>query len=475
MAEKNTFLFGFNFQIDLIKLMLENINFFLACRKFVLPEFFSTERLEYFVRKLYEYFDKYQKIPNRVFFESLIKEGKDKIIVKVLFKERAIQKDFIIDSTEDFIKRSLFIDYHVESANLYNKNQKNPSLAYEYMVNGMEQINKVSLHTDNFDFLFKDFEKRIIEREHKINTQQIFKVKTGIYQIDRILRGGATGGEVNMLLGDAKSGKSIGLIYLGTQAVKRFVPVLHFQLEGRREETLDRYDAAFLGATLEDVFKNQIPKQLIEKMKRISDRRKYKDLLIRHYNDWDTCSILDIEREYLDVVSRGYDVKVIIIDYMDLMRSRKDYKEERHRQQSIIRDIKTFATKYNVVVWTATQASRGKKEEENDPNFILTSKNISEDYGKVRAIDTLITINSTPSEMEKGLARLFVDMARNNPAKKLIRIRRAMDRGVFYLPPGVYFEGNEKVFSERVVTAVKKEQKEIYNKKKKGVKKINVL
>ena len=123
----------------------------------------------------------------------------------------------------------------------------------------MKEINLVSMNTDQYHYFYKDFDKKIIEREHKKITNQYFKIKTGIKELDYILHGGPGGGEVWMLMGDAKSGKSLGLIHFGIQAVKRFIPVLHFQLEGKIDEATDRYDSAYLGAKYDDVVMNEIP------------------------------------------------------------------------------------------------------------------------------------------------------------------------------------------------------------------------
>ena len=162
------------------------------------------------------------------------------------------------------------------------------------MLDGMNKINLVSMNEDKFHYFYKDFNKRIVEREHLNNSGRDYQVKTGIKELDVILRGGPSSGQVWMFLGDAKSGKSLGLIHIGTQAIKRFDSVLHFQLEGKIEETLDRYDAAYSALKYNQVVKNQIPQEILDKMQRISERRNKRDLVIRGYTDWETCSILAI-------------------------------------------------------------------------------------------------------------------------------------------------------------------------------------
>lgn len=452
------FNFGKDFQIDLIKMLNESISFMLLCKSLVKPEFFTDERLKRFVELSYKYFDKYKILPDKTFFKENCKDKIDKIYVKKIFLKRQIRENYIREKVEEFVKKSMFIDFYVEAGKIYNNNPDNPDKAYDLMMEGMKKISLINMKEDKYIYFYKDFNKRILEREHRIASGKTFKVRTGIKEFDIATKGGIGGGEVWMLLGDAKSGKSTGLIYFGVQAVKRFVPVMHFQLEGKIEETTDRYDSAYMGIKYDDVVAGQIPSELLEKVYRISQKRKNTDLIIKNYVDWDSCSILDIERDYLEVFNKGIRPKLIIIDYMDLMKSRRGFQgesAERHRQQSIIRDIKTFATKYNVAVWTATQANRGNEETRNDPNYVLTSKNLSEDYGKVRAIDGLLTINCTDEEYKKGVARLWLDSSRTHKAKRKIFIKTLLDRSIFYLPKTKY----EKYNIDLNALEIKKEKK----------------
>jgi hypothetical protein len=142
------------------------------------------------------------------------------------------------------------------------------------------------------------------------------------------------------------------------------------------------------------------------------------------------------EREYLELVERGYPIKLINIDYMDLMRPRSRFSGDGgdlRAQKEIVRDLKTLAKRYNIGIWTAAQVSRGGGVDAEDPNFIFTNKNIAEAYDKVRASDILITVNVTTKEMHDNRARLFVDTVRDNPSRILIPIKRDLDHSRFYV------------------------------------------
>lgn len=426
--------FGIHFQLDIIYMMLNSTAFLLLCQKYLKPEFFSTERFEFFAKQIYKFYNSYKLLPDKTFLRSTCRDGKDRSFVKILFKKRVIREQYIKDGLREFIQRNLFVDFYENAGRKFNSGDKDS--AFDLMMNGAEQIKMVDFNEDKFDFLIKDFHRRTIDRAHKINLQTNFKVPTGIHLLDKILKGGIGGGEVFIWLADAKAGKSFALIHQGQNSAKRLIATLHIQLEGKRDQIMDRYDASFTGAQYDLIKNNEIPQEYLDKMNRIAKRRMYKDLIVRTYEDWDGYSVLDLERDYLDLKTKGHDIKLVIVDYLELMKSRKNFageNSERFRQQSIARDLKVFAVKHNVAVATASQSVRISQEQADDPNFYLTSKNMSEDYGKVRVADGLVTINRTSSEKKRGIARLFIDTVRDNPANRLVVIKQDLDRSRFYV------------------------------------------
>lgn len=459
MSKKVKFQFGIEFQIDLISMMLKSLSFLLLCKKYVKVEFFSTSRLEYFVKNIYDYHFKYNTYPDKTFLKSISREKLDRVLINKFFDDRVIRELFIRDKVEEFVKRSIFMDLYINVGESYNKNAGNPDIAFSLMDEGMQKIQNVNLNEDRFSFLFKDFDDRLIEREQKINTNEVFKIKTGIRRLDSLIGGGIGGGEVGLIMGDAKGGKSITLIEFGTQAVKRYETVLHIQLEGKKEELYDRYDSNFLDYKYSEIVQNNISQELLSKMHRISNKRKKRDLIMRSYTDWDSCSIIDIEHDYLELRSQKLNPRLIIIDYMDLMKSRKNYNEERFRQQSIIRDIKTFAVKYNVAIWTATQANR-PKDKKDDPEFFFTSEHLSEDYGKVRAVDHLISINANSEEMKKNKARIWLDSSRSGKSREMTSINRNLQNIRGYVHPSMVVaipeNPNEKKIIKKKKNIIKK-------------------
>ena len=71
--------------------------------------------------------------------------------------------------------------------------------------------------------------------------------------------------------------------------------------------------------------------------------------------------------------------------------------------------IRDLGSKYNSVIWTASQTNRMSSLENT-----ITGYSISGSAQKLHAVELAITINSNKEEFENNFIRLYVDKARNH-------------------------------------------------------------
>ena len=108
---------------------------------------------------------------------------------------------------------------------------------------------KFSIQDAKFETVFGDFAERQAKRKSD-DWKYRFKVPTTIDEIDYRLggeNGGPETGECVLWLGDSGAGKSQVLVHVGVSAARQGFRVAHFQLEGTKEQCLNRYDAAWTG------------------------------------------------------------------------------------------------------------------------------------------------------------------------------------------------------------------------------------
>lgn len=237
-----------------------------------------------------------------------------------------------------------------------------------------------------------------------------------------------------MFIGDAKSGKSILLIHCGINAARRGYDVLHFQLEGTKKQVAERYDSAWSGSTYYDIKDANIDDKKFDDYKRIVSKLGKTDILIDCPEKFLAKNVDDLRKQIIEV-KKTRNIKVVIVDYLDLLNPDSDRyspSDERHRQQKTSRRLKDLAVEQNIIIYTATQASSIHKELLDDVDFVITREHLAEDKGKVRPVDMLISINRTPDERKAKVCRLYCDALREHDSGQVIKIKQNLSRTRFY-------------------------------------------
>ena len=323
----------------------------------------------------------------------------------------------ILDTFERFIKKMKFLEANDKITDYYNQGKKDQ--AWDMFVKYADEFSKFSIQDAKFETVFGDFAKRQAQRQSEDYNFR-FKIPTGIDEVDYRL-GGETGGpetgECVLWLGDSGAGKSQVLVHCGVSAARQGHRVAHFQLEGTKEQCLNRYDAAWTGTLYSEVKLGNIPAKKMEVSKRIINKLKRSDIIVSSEETFNAKTLVDVRRELKEMEKSYGKIDVIIIDYLELLEVGDGHNyspsEERFRQAKLAKGMKMLAMEFNAVVHTATQSSNIPEECKNDPEFVITRAQLSEDKGKIRPFDIFITINQTRDEMKEEIMRLHTDKLRD--------------------------------------------------------------
>jgi replicative DNA helicase len=207
------------------------------------------------------------------------------------------------------------------------------------------------------------------------------------------------------------------LVFVGISAARQGFRVAHFQLEGTREQCLNRYDAAWTGTLYQDVKLGNITAKKMEVTKRIIKKLRKSDIIVSSEETFNAKTLTDVRREVKEMEKTYGKIDVIIIDYLELLEVGDGHNyaphEERFRQAKLAKGMKMLAMEFNAVVHTATQSSNIPEEQKQDPEFVITRAQLSEDKGKIRPFDVFITINQTRDEAKEEIMRLHTDKLRD--------------------------------------------------------------
>ena len=341
-----------------------------------------------------------------------------------------------LEGFEKFIKKMKFLEVNDRITDLYNQGKKEQ--AWDAFVKGAEEFSSFTIQSAKFETVFGDFAERQALRQSEDYNKR-FKVPTGIDELDFRL-GGANGGpetgEFVLWMGESGRGKSQLGVHLGVTAARHGHRVAHFQLEGTKEQCMNRYDAAWTGTLYSEVKIGNISAKKLEVTRRIVEKLCRTDIIVSSEETFNAKTISDIRRE-VDEMQKTYGkIDVIIIDYLELAEPGDGHNytpgEERFRQSKLAKSCKMLAMEYNAVVHAFTQTSDVPADLRNDPDFVITRSYLNEDKGKVRPADILITLNQTKDEYDENVMRLPTEKLRDYQNGNPIHICTNFSHARFY-------------------------------------------
>lgn len=438
MAKDNTL--ASNFVVELLAAALERRTVFDIARQYLKYSYLQEEA----EKKLWQWVTKRYDLTGKVPTLGQIQQqfSDDDGVLEKLEEIGDVEIDenggheLIIETFEKFIKKMKFLEVNDKIADTYNRGDKEG--AWALFVKSAEEFSNFSIQSAKFETVFGDFVERQAKRKSE-DWQFRFKIPTGIDELDYRLGGESGGpetGEAVLWLGDSGAGKSQCLVNIGINAARQGFRVAHFQLEGTKEQCLNRYDAAWTGTLYQDVKLGNITAKKMEVTKRIIKKLRKTDIIVSSEETFNAKTILDIRRELKEMEKKYGKIDVIIIDYLELLELGDGHRytpsEERFRQAKLAKGMKMLAMEFNAVVHTATQSSNIPEEQKNDPEFVITRAQLNEDKGKCRPMDVFVTINQTRDERKEETMRLYIDKARAYKSGDIIHICNNFAYARFY-------------------------------------------
>ena len=257
-------------------------------------------------------------------------------------------------------------------------------------------------------------------------------------------------GELFLIIGAKKIGKSWWAIEVGKQNINRRKKVLHITLENSEDITAKRYVQALFAMTPGQaetvrypIFKRdqlgrfttidydtrvaegitaETAPRIAKKLRAFKSRSR---LLIKQFPTG-SLTIAQLEA-YLDTLARNENFRpdIIVLDSINRMAVNSD-KIRTDLGQLAIR-LRGVAVKRNVAIFTTTHSNRAG----DSAKIVSGAQHVGEDYSLTGTADTVCTISRTKQEREMGRARIFVDAARNAEDKWIAMISQNFVTGQF--------------------------------------------
>lgn len=292
--------------------------------------------------------------------------------------------EFFLTEFENFTKRQELERAILKAAELLEKGEYDP---VEKLVKDAVQI---SLQRDMGTDYFGDPKDRLNKYFN-----QGGQVSTGWPQLDKIMYGGMSRGELNIFAGGSGSGKSLVMMNLALNFLSQGLSGVYITLELSEELTALRTDAMLTSMSTKDIRKDLDTVELKVKMAaKKSGQYRVKGLPAQ--------SNVNAIRSYIKEVQiqTGMPVDFVMIDYLDLVMPvsvKVNPNDQFIKDKYVSEELRNLAKELGVLMVTASQLNRSAVEEVE-----FDHSHIAGGISKINTADYVFGIFTSRSMKERG-------------------------------------------------------------------------
>ena len=381
--------YGAEFQIKAISSLLTHKEFLTNIHDIISEEYFEKGAHKWVIKEIVKYYDKYHTTPSlEVLKVELQKIDND--VLKISIKEEL--KQAYVSSDDD-------LKYVQEEFTNFCRNQQlkkalmsSVDLLKAGDFDGIRVLVDGALKAGQDKNVGHEYNKDIEER-YRENSRTV--IPTPWERINDLLQGGLGNGDFGLIFGNPGGGKSWSLVALGGYAVRLGYNVLHYTLELGEDYVGKRYDAFF----------TQIPVNKTEQLKPKAEEIVPKlpgQLIIKEYPTG-RATVSTIESHIEKVANMGVKPDLVLIDYVDLLSSRKRTRERKEEIDDIYGSTKGLARELNIPIWSVSQVNRAGAKDE-----IIEGDKAAGSYDKLMITDFSMSLSRKKEDKVKGTGRFHI-------------------------------------------------------------------
>ena len=381
--------YGHDFQIKVLSSLLTHKEFLVNIHDIISDEYFENPAQKWAIKEILKYYDKYHTTPSLDILKvELLKV--DNEVLQLSIKEQL--KLAYVTSDED-------LEYVQEEFTNFCKNQQLKKALMSSVdllkggdFDGIRYLIDNALKAGQDKNLGHEYIKDIEER-YRENARET--IPTPWPKIDQLLQGGLGNGDFGLIFGNPGGGKSWSLVAIGGHAVRLGYNVLHYTLELGEEYVGKRYDAFF----------TKIPVNKVD-----SHRDKIEDiipqlpgqLIIKEYPTG-RASVSTIESHIAKSTSMGVKPDLVIIDYVDLLSSRKTNRERKDEIDDIYTSTKGLARQLDIPIWSVSQVNRAGAQDK-----VIQGDKAAGSYDKIMITDFCMSLSRKKEDKVNNTGRFHL-------------------------------------------------------------------
>jgi len=380
--------YGPGFQVKVLAALLNHKEFLTNIHDIISEDYFESQAHKWIIKEILKYYDKYHTTPSLEVLKVEIKKLQNEVLqiaVKEQLREAYKESDdlaYVEEEFSAFCKNQMLKKALLQSVDLLQAGD------YDSIKFMIESAMKAGQDKNLGHEYNKDIETRYRE-EHRIS------IPTPWNEFNTLLQGGLGNGDFGLIFGNPGGGKSWALIALGGHAVKMGFNVIHYTLELGEDYIGRRYDAYFTQIPVNVITANKIKVEKV--MKKLPG-----NLIIKEYAPG-KASISTLESHIQKCIDLDFKPDLIIIDYVDLLRSKKSNRERKEEIDDIYVSTKGLARGLNIPVWSVSQVNRAGAKDD-----IIEGDKAAGSYDKIMITDFAASLSRKRQDKVNGTGRWHI-------------------------------------------------------------------
>ena len=413
--------YGKPFQIKVLSSLLTHKGFLTNIHDIISEEYWDNQAHKWVIKQILKYYDKYHTTPSMEVLKVELQKIENEVLqisVKEQLKEayKASDEDlkYVEEEFSNFCKNQQLRKALLNSVDLLKGGD------FESIRELINNAIKAGQDKNIGHEYNKDVESRYRE-DHRIT------ISTPWEKINTLLQGGLGNGDFGLIFGNPGGGKSWSLVALGGHAVKLGYNVLHYTLELGEDYVGRRYDAFF----------TQIPVDKIssQKDKIESTVEELKGNLIIKEFPTGKATMTTVESHIQKVKDLGIEPDLVIIDYVDLLSSKRRTVDRKSEIDDIYSSTKGIARELNIPIWSVSQVNRAGAKDN-----IVEGDKAAGSYDKIMITDVCISLSRQRRDKVEGTGRFHIMKNRYGMDGLTFGVRANTSTGHFDVSNDLYVE-----------------------------------
>ena len=390
--------YGQSYQSKVVASLITDVKFLEQVGEITKPAFFESQANQWIVKETQTYFDEFRAVPTMEVFKIKVGDIEDKGLKQTVVEQLKnvylqigaedipyVKKEYLTFAKNQKVKEALF-----KSVDLLKSGQ------YDQIIDTMMKASKVGVESDlGLDYI-ENFES-ILEDVKRDSTP------TGWDVIDELMDGGLGPGELGVVMAPSGIGKSWFLSKIACSALQRGIDVLHYTLELSESYVGQRYTTILTNIATAD--QKDRKDEIIRKIKQVPGRVRIK------YYPPQFASAKTLAAHIEKVKQTGFNPKLIVIDYADLLKSGNSARDGLYAELGgIYEELRGLSGETQIPVWTATQTNRAAIDHE-----VIQADSVGDSYKKVQTADFIMSVSRKTKDKLSNTGRIHIVKNRFGP------------------------------------------------------------